>query len=897
MQATIQSNEPTPAVEDGEVCSIPITGMTCASCVRRVERALSSVDGVAEAAVSFATERATVTYDPSRTSPAALARAVEAAGYGVAGSPVPEVGATDPQRRVEDREAADEAEQRALVRDFAIAAALTVPLLVLGMSHGAIAWADGANGRAIQLILASVVVLGPGRRFFRLAWIAATHRTSDMNTLVAMGTGAAYAYSFVAVVAPQLFPHAEHGMVPHVYFEAAGAIIAFVLLGKLLESRAKKRLADAVRGLVLLQPATATRLIEEREEVIAVEQLAAGDLVLVRPGERVPTDGEVVRGSSAVDESMLTGESMPVDKSAGARVFGGTLNQSGSLTFRVLSVGKDTALARIVEAVEQAQGSKAPIARLADVISGWFVPVVLVLAVATFGIWLAIDPTADGIATAVERFVAVLVIACPCALGLATPAAVAVGTGRGAELGILVKGGVALEAASRVDTVLLDKTGTLTSGKPQLTDVVPTSGYDELALLSLVASAERESEHPIAQAIVRGALARGATPVRASDFTTVAGYGIEAHVDGRTVRVGTSAWLARAGVDTDALEPEADALAARGRTPSFVAIDGRLAGLVSVADRASDEAKLAVEELLRMGVDVAMVTGDRERTARAVAAELGIDRVFAEVKPEDKAAVVAGERARGKRVAMVGDGVNDAPALAGADVGVAIGSGADIAIAAADVALLDGGIAKLPTALRLARATLRTIRQNLFWAFIYNVLGIPLAAGLLYGWTGWLLSPVIASAAMSLSSVSVLLSSLRLRRFDRGVVRERAGRADRSPMKHAFAALLLAGAAVFTLSAPIAAQDEATREIEVVVDGGYRPDRITLRAGERVRLRFVRHEHSSCTRELVIAALNIRRELPPHRPVVIELPALRAGEYEFRCGMNMVRGRIVVAPR
>jgi Cu+-exporting ATPase len=824
MQATMETGETTP-VEDGEVCLIPIAGMTCASCVRRVEKALAQVDGVSEAAVSFATERATVTYDPSRTTPAALARAVEEAGYsvptaidtpteltlqlditgrgvrvasvslplhratvtldpklartedlvsavekvgyGVAGAPItePRVG-TDAQSRAEQREAVDDAERRVLVRDLVLAAVLTVPLLVLGMSHGAIAWADAPIGRLTQLLLASIVVLGPGRRFFRLAWIAAKHRTSDMNTLVAMGTGAAYAYSLVAVVAPQVFPHAEHGVVPHVYFEAAGAIIAFVLLGKLLESRAKKRLADAVRGLVALQPATARRLVGERDEEVPVDRLAVGDLVLVRPGERVPTDGEVVRGSSAVDESMLTGESMPVDKGVGARVFGGTLNQSGSLAFRVLSIGKDTALARIVEAVEQAQGSKAPIARLADVISSYFVPIVLVIAVTTFIVWLAIDPTAEGLATAIERFVAVLVIACPCALGLATPAAVAVGTGRGAELGVLVKGGVALEAASRVDTVLLDKTGTLTAGKPELTDVVTTDGVDEAALLSLLASAENESEHPIARAIVHGAIARGATVVPVSGFSSMPGYGIEARVGERTVRIGTSAWLARASIDTRELEPTADALAGRGRTPSFVAIDGALAGLVAVADRASDDAKLAVEILRRMGVEVAMVTGDRERTARAVAAELGIEHVIAEVKPEDKAKVVARERARGRRVAMVGDGVNDAPALAGADVGVAIGSGADIAIAAADVALLNGGIAKLPTALRLARATLRTIRQNLFWAFVYNVLGIPVAAGALYAWTGWLLSPVIASAAMSLSSVSVLLSSLRLRRFD-----------------------------------------------------------------------------------------------------------------------------------
>ncbi|WP_329611080.1 heavy metal translocating P-type ATPase [Sandaracinus amylolyticus] len=750
------------APSDDAVVQLEIVGMTCAACVRRVENALKKVEGVRDASVNLPFHRATVTIDPDVTTPDALVQAVSRAGYGVASPPTSE---TPSATRAEQREKVDEEERRALVRDLVIAAVITLPLLVLGMSHGAIPGADGPIGRAIQLALASIVVLGPGRRFFRLAWIAAKHRTSDMNTLVALGTGAAFVYSAIAVIAPQLFPHAEHGMIPHVYFEAAGAIITFVLLGKVLESRAKKRLADAVRGLVALQPKTARRVMGDREEDVAVERLGRGDLVLVRPGERIPTDGEVVRGTSAVDESMLTGESMPVDKTVGARVFGGTMNQSGSLTFRVGRTGKDTALARIVEAVEQAQGSKAPIARLADVISSWFVPVVLVIATITFIAWALIDPTQDGIATAIERFVAVLVIACPCALGLATPAAVAVGTGRGAELGVLVKGGAALESASRIDTVLLDKTGTLTAGKPELTDVIAIDG-DERALLSLVASVEKESEHPIARAIVDGALARGALTITADGFASMAGYGIEARVGGRAVRVGTSAWLAQAGIDTESLERAADDLAARGRTPSFVAVDGMLAGMIAVADRATDEARITVAVLKRLGIDVAMVTGDRERTARAVAADLGIERVIAEVRPEDKASVVASERARGRVVAMVGDGVNDAPALAGADVGVAIGSGTDIAIAAADVALLQGGIAKLPTALRLSRQTLRNIRQNLFWAFIYNLIGIPIAAGLLYPFTGWLLSPVLASAAMSLSSVSVLLNALRLRSFD-----------------------------------------------------------------------------------------------------------------------------------
>ena len=760
------------AEPDGQpaVMQLEITGMTCAACVRRVETALKKVPGVVDASVNLPLNRASVTLAPTLApseATDALVRAVEGAGYGVAQAPRAQgSGTADSARRAALRDASDAQEHRALVRDVAIAAALTLPLLVLGMSHGAIPGADGPLGRALQLVLASIVVLGPGRRFFRLAWIAAKHRTSDMNTLVAMGTGAAFAYSAVAVLAPQLFPHAEHGAVPHVYFEAAGAIITFVLLGKLLESRAKKRLADAVRGLVALQPKTARRLIDDREEDIAVEMLGRGDRVLVRPGERIPTDGEVVRGTSAVDESMLTGESLPVDKAVGARVIGGTMNQSGSITLRVDRTGKDTALARIVEAVEQAQGSKAPIARLADVISSWFVPIVLAIAAITFVVWASIDPSGDGIATAIERFVAVLVIACPCALGLATPAAVAVGTGRGAELGVLVKGGAALESASRIDTVLLDKTGTLTSGKPELTDVVAIDG-DEHALLSLVASVEKESEHPIARAIAAGAVARGARVTPAEGFVSNAGHGIEARVEGRTVRIGTAGWLTKAGIDTAALEAEADRLAAHGSTPSFVAIDGRIAGLVAVADRATDGAKATVAVLRGLGIEVAMVTGDRERTARAVAGELGIERVIAEVKPEDKAAVVAAERARGRFVAMVGDGVNDAPALAGADVGIAIGTGTDIAIAAADIALLQGGIAGLPTALRLSRQTLRTIRQNLFWAFVYNLIGIPIAAGLLYPFTGWLLSPVLASAAMSLSSVSVLLNSLRLRGFDR----------------------------------------------------------------------------------------------------------------------------------
>jgi len=748
---------------------VPIQGMTCAACVRRVEKAVRKVEGVRDVSVNLVSNRATVTFDAAGTTVETIEDAIRAAGYEVpsAGPAIDDGARSATEERAAAMEKAEAAEQRSIRRDFAVAAALSVPLLVLAMSHGAIPGTEGPVGRLLQLLLATPIVFGPGRRFFRLAWAALKHRTSDMNTLVAIGVGAAWLYSTVALFGPGLFPHVAHGAQPHLYFEAGGAIVTFVLLGKLLETRARKRLADAVRGLVSLQPKVARRVRGTTEEDIPVEEIRLRDLLLVKPGERVPTDGEVVRGASAVDESMLTGESMPVEKAPGATVFGGTLNQSGALTFRVNKLGKDTALARIVQAVEQAQGSRAPIARLADVISGIFVPIVLLIALATLAVWLFVSPTSAGLATAVERFVAVLVIACPCALGLATPAAVAVGTGRGAELGILVKGGAALEAASRVNTVLLDKTGTLTTGKPVLTDVVaaPGAGLSEEDLLQLVASAEAHSEHPVAVAVVEGARSRGALPSSADGFRSVVGHGIEARVAGRTVRVGTPAWLTDAGISTSDLEEQADALARMGRTPFFAAVDGRLAGLVAVADRAAPEAHETVRALREMGIDVAMITGDRARTAEAIARELGIDRVVAEVQPEDKARVVAEERAKGRVVAMVGDGINDAPALAGAHVGVAIGTGTDIAVAAADIALLRGGIAGLPTALRLARATLRTIRQNLFWAFVYNLVGLPVAAGVLYPFTGLLLSPVLASAAMSLSSVSVLMSSLRLRRF------------------------------------------------------------------------------------------------------------------------------------
>jgi Cu+-exporting ATPase len=746
--------------------------MTCAACVRRVERALTSVPGVSEATVNLVTERALVRFDPGRVDGATLLGAVSAAGYEAVERISREAGgrssagAADRSETLARRELE---EDRTLRLGLVVSAVLTLPLLVIGMSHGAIAGIDTAVGHWAQLVLATLVLFGPGWRFLRRGWKALRHLSPDMNTLVSIGAVAAWVYSTTGVVGRGLVAHAEHGPAPHLYFEATGAIISFVLLGKWLETRARKRLSDAVRGLIALVPEEAVRIsAAEVEELVRVDTLTTGQLVIVRPGARIPTDGIVVGGNSAIDESTLTGESMPVDKTPGDRVFAGTLNQTGVLRYEVTSNGADTALARIIEAVDKAQGSRAPIARVADVVSSYFVPAVLVLAALTFGIWLAVDPSSAGLAVAVERMVAVLVIACPCALGLATPAAIAVGTGRGAELGVLIRGGAALEAASRVTTVMLDKTGTVTGGTPQLTEFENRSTLPDREWLSLLASVEGGSEHPVAKAIAAGAARLGASARSVTGFRGEPGFGIEAEVDGKRVRVGTSAWLARAGVDTSTLEAHAEELAALGRTPSFVAIDAQLSGLVAVADAPTDAARVAVRELQACGVGIAMVSGDRRATAEAVARDIGISRVFGGATPTEKADIVMAERARGEVVAMVGDGINDAPALASAHVGVAIGTGTDVAVAAADVALLRGDISALPTALRLARATLRTIHQNLFWAFVYNVVGIPIAAGVLYPFLGWSLSPLFASAAMSLSSVSVVANSLRLRSFERG---------------------------------------------------------------------------------------------------------------------------------
>jgi Cu+-exporting ATPase len=560
--------------------------------------------------------------------------------------------------------------------------------------------------------------------------------------------------------------HAGHGAQPvPVYFEAASVIIALILLGRMLEARAKGKTGDAIRKLMGLQARTARVFRQNVEQDIPVEEVVPGDVVLVRPGEKIPVDGRVLDGRSAVDESMLTGESLPVEKLPGAEVFGATLNTSGAFRFTATKVGKDTALQQIVKLVRDAQGSKAPIARLADVISGVFTPIVLCIAIAAFVTWFLVSPAETRLASALVAFVSVLIIACPCALGLATPTAVLVGTGRGAQQGILIKGGEPLETAHRLDTLVLDKTGTITQGKPALTDLIPLGSIGEAELLRLAASAESRSEHPLGAAIVAAARSRQLPLATPSEFQAIEGHGLAATVEGRTLLLGNVKLMRDRGVDLAGLGDQADRLAAAGRTPMLMAVGGTLAGLVAVADPIKPESIEAIRAFKAMGLQVAMLTGDNTRTAEAIARQVGIDRVFAEVLPAQKAAYVQKLQQEKRVVGMVGDGVNDAPALAQADVGLAIGTGTDVAIAASDITLIRGDLRGVVTAIRLSRATLRTIKQNLFWAFIYNVIGIPLAAGLFYPFTGWLLSPMVASAAMSFSSVSVVANSLRLRRF------------------------------------------------------------------------------------------------------------------------------------
>jgi P-type Cu+ transporter len=737
-----------------ERLTLPVRGMHCAACVGKVEGALSRVPGVETASVNLATERATVDFDPVRTGVPALQAAVAAAGYELAPAPR--------DSEAEDRERAARArEQAQLRRRVVVGALLSLPLLVGGMPE-VFGWAPAwLRDPWMQLVLATPVQFWVGASFHAGFLRDLRHRSASMATLVSLGTTAAYAFS----VAVTLWPHVFHAAGGMTYYETAAVVITLVVLGRWLEARARGRTSEAIRRLVSLAPRTARVLRAGAEVDVPTAEVEVGDLIRIRPGERLPVDGTVVDGVSTIDESMLTGESLPVDKTPGAAVSGGTVNRTGSFVFRATRVGSETTLARIVAMVEAAQGSRAPIQRLADRVAAVFVPIVLVIAALTFLGWWRLGPE-PSLVHALTNAVAVLVIACPCAMGLATPTAIMVAAGRGAEYGVLVRSAAALERLDEVGTVVLDKTGTLTVGRPAVTGVIVAEpGVAETDVLALAAAAEQGSEHPIGSAVLARAKELGLALPAVGAFVTVPGQGVDALAPEGRVLVGNRALMAARGIEIDALAPRADARAAEGHTVVFVAFAGRLLGLIAVADVVKPDAAAAVAALRRRGLDVAMLTGDLRATATAIARQAGIERVLAEVQPEAKAREVAALQAGGRVVAMVGDGINDAPALAQADVGVAMGSGTDVAIEAADVTLMRGDLTGVVIAVDLSRRTLRIVKQNLAWAFGYNVVLIPVAAGLLYPLGGWLLSPMLAGAAMAFSSVSVVTNSLRLRHW------------------------------------------------------------------------------------------------------------------------------------
>ena len=738
----------------------PVSGMTCASCVARVEEALLSVSGVISANVNLASEKVTVEYLDGTVFPD-LRRAVEEAGY--------ELGSE--AETLEDVSAASQRELQGIRNRFIVAA-------ILASSIMALMWIPSFAGKPYLLwALATPVQFWAGLRFYKGAWGALKHRTTDMNTLIAVGTSAAYLYSMIAVLFPGLFTSAEVEL--GLYFDTSAMIIALILLGRFLEARARGQTSEAIKKLIGLQPKTALVIRDGKEMEITVDDIQVGDLILVRPGERIPVDGIIRQGYSSIDESMLTGESIPVEKKIGDEVIGASINKTGSFQFEATKVGKDTTLAQIIRMVDEAQGSKAPIQRLADVIASYFVPIVIGIAIITFIIWYFMGPS-PALTFAILNSVAVLIIACPCALGLATPTAVIVGTGKGAEYGVLIRSAETLERSHKIGAVLLDKTGTLTLGEPQVTDILALPSSSQEEVLRLAASAERDSEHPLGKAIVRAASEKKLQIPSASDFNAIPGHGVEALVEGKRLLLGNLRLMSEKKLSLNGLGREAELLWTKGKTVMFLGIDSQVVGIIALADTLKPHAKAAVDALHDMGIEVIMLTGDNRRTAEAIAREAGIDRVLAEVLPEHKAQEVKKLQQEGKVVAMVGDGINDAPALAQADVGIAIGTGTDVAMEAGDITLISGDLSGIVTSISLSKRTMRTIKQNLFWAFAYNTTLIPVAAGVLYfvfGHTGvpsglhfilgnyGFLNPILAAAAMAASSITVVSNSLRLKRF------------------------------------------------------------------------------------------------------------------------------------
>lgn len=743
--------------------TIPIGGMTCAACARRVEKAIGKLEGIEETSVNFATEKATVTYDPQTVRLSVIRGAIEKAGY--------EALEVDKADAVDEDRARKQKEIKTLWTKFIVSAIFSIPLFYIAMapmiSFVRLPFPAAIEPMRYPLIYALlelvlvVPVLAVGYRFYTVGFKALIQRSPNMDSLIAIGTSAAVIYSVY-----NTFQIASgHFMaVDALYYESAGVIITLILLGKSLEAVSKGRTSEAIKKLMGLTPKTATIFMDGVEKEIPIDEVELGDVIIVKPGEKIPVDGTVISGHTSIDESMLTGESMPVDKKEGDPVYAASINTTGAFRFKAEKIGSETALAQIIKLVEDAQGSKAPIAQMADIVSGYFVPVVCAIALVSGVAWYF--GTGGDLKFALTIFISVLVIACPCALGLATPTAIMVGTGKGAENGILIKGGEALETAHKITTIVFDKTGTITEGKPTVTDVLPIEGISKDMLLQLTASAEKNSEHPLGQAIVLGAKDAGLELFATEQFEALTGRGIQANIKGEDILAGNRKLMDESGISMAGMEEISDRLAEEGKTPMYVALNGTLAGIVAVADVVKESSRAAIESLHKMGMEVAMITGDNAKTATAIAKQVGIDRVLSEVLPKDKSNEVKKLQNEGKKVAMVGDGINDAPALAQADIGIAIGSGTDVAMESADIVLMRSDLMDVPTAIHLSKQTIRNIKQNLFWAFGYNVIGIPIAAGLLHLlFNGPLLNPIFAAAAMSLSSVSVLTNALRLKRF------------------------------------------------------------------------------------------------------------------------------------